>query len=247
MEQKRKNYYEEFDEDNIKGVKKFNKILSGFTKTISITSITIAIAIILYAFFTIYVLTYIFFPHGNMPKELEEIYNEKFEIIEEKIDEKGKKIYTLSPKDNKDIQFTAYDESKLRLDNDYREQALKYYIEHCEDKQLIEDFHIEEGSYSYKNVEFLTYSVQIEVNNYEEIEEKVTKMYQLAKYIHSKNERFDGVIGLEPTNPALKYRVMFMINCNTQSSLEEEIERAKQEYKKRLEEYKVEEKKFNKI
>ena len=156
----------EFDENELKGVKKFNKVLSAFTKTVSVTSIITAIAIVLYAFFIMYALTSAFLPHGNMAKTLEKIYDEKFEVIGERIDENKKSIYTLSPKNNKNIQFTAYNESKTRMDNDYRDQAMKYYIEHCEDKQLLEDFKIEEGFYRYKNVEFLTYSVGIEINHY---------------------------------------------------------------------------------
>lgn len=203
-------------------------IISIFTRTISLSSILIVLAIIIIPIITIYALFNKLAPK-NVLKSLEEEYKgEKFEIIEDfgAEDSNSKGLYIVSPKNNKDIQFKMLNTTKSRSDNDYSAQRTKYYIEHCEEKELLEDVKKEETTVTYQGVEFLRYSLHIELNNYAEIDEKTEKAYKLAKYLHSQDSKMFESIFLDMKDIVS----LITISCDTKKSLEEEIYSVKYQY-----------------
>ena len=215
--------YIDFEEFNGKYKKKFdnfNRIITLGFKSATITSIGIGIAVLILAFITIYALFYIVTPK-NVLKSLEESYGEKFEIIEDfgAKDSNSKGLYIVSPKSNKNIQFKMYNSNQVRNDNDYTSQRIKYYIEHCENKELLDEIRIDENYVEYKGIKFLRYSLNIELNDYSEIDEKTEKAYKLAKYLHSQDSKIDSPIFLQIRDMVS----VITVNCNTEKSLDEEI------------------------
>lgn len=221
----------EYNVANFKNAKIFSRICNFITKSISVTTIAVSTIIIIIALLFIYLCFNSVAPIDTV-KYLGQVYRgEKFSIIEDYSDKQGKGLYILSPKKNKDIQFKAYN-AKSGIKDDYSGQRLKYYIENCEEKSLIENFHIEEKNEHNENIEFLLYNVNIEVNNYSEIKDKVEKVYKIAKYLNSKDKKMYEPISI--FNRKIEY--YFSINCDVENTLEQEIYRAKYEYIKKLKE-----------
>ena len=180
-QQKQKVYTRTFNEKNLEKAKIFSKIFNFATKSISITALITMVTIIIIAALFVYYLFSTAAPI-NTTKYLSQVYQgEKFEIIENSSNTIGSGWYRISPKSNKNIQFKAYN-SGSGVKDDYSAQRLKYYIENCEDKTLLEEFKKEEKTEKYKNEELLQYNMSIEINDYNELEEKVQKVYKLAKY-----------------------------------------------------------------
>ena len=119
-----------------------------------------------------------------------------------------------------------YNTTKYRNDDDYSAHRMKYYYEYCEEKDLLDGFIIQEYMVTIDNIDFLHYSVLLQLDNYNEIPQKVEKIYNLVKYFNSKDSKMFEAIFLENKN--MNYN--FFINCDTQNSLEQEIYRAKYEY-----------------
>ncbi len=212
----------------------FSKILAIFSKTVATSAIGIALTVIVVAFVTIYALIYIATPK-NVLKSLEELYRgEKFEIIEDfgAKDANSRGLYIVAPKKNKNIQFKMLNTTQVRSDNDYSAQRTKYYIEHCEDQELLQDVQIEESSITYKGIEFLHYTVWIELEAYSEIEETTEKAYKLAKYLHAKDPKMFEGISINAKN----FMSLISVRCDTEKSLEEEIYSVKYEYIEQLHE-----------
>ena len=180
------------------------------------------------AFVYLYALLGAYTPKKVLKSLKEEYRGEKFEIIEsygtEKENDRG--LYILAPKKNKDIKFKMYNTTKYRNDDDYSAHRMKYYYEYCEEKDLLDGFIIQEYMVTIDNIDFLHYSVLLQLDNYNEIPQKVEKIYNLVKYFNSKDSKMFEAIFLENKN--MNYN--FFINCDTQNSLEQEIYRAKYEY-----------------
>ena len=229
--------YIDFEEFNGKYKKKFdnfNRIITFGFKSVTITSIGIGIAVLIFAFITIYALFYIVTPK-NVLKSLEEQYKgEKFEIIEDfgAKDSNSRGLYIVSPKNNKNIKFKMLNTTQVRSDNDYSAQRTKYYIEHCENQELLQDIQIDETTVDYKGIEFLRYSLGVELNDYFEIEEKTEKAYKLAKYLHSKDSKMFEGIGINAKN----FMSLISVSADTEKSLEEEIYSVKYNYIEQLHE-----------
>lgn len=214
-----------FDKKSIKGAEIFSKIFNFITKSISITTVTIIIAVIAIAVLFVYT-SFARVAPKNTVKYLKQVYGgEKFKIIQNYSNNNGKGLYVLSPKSNKNIKFKAYNKAN-GIHDDYSAQRLKYYIDNCEDRSLIEGFNIEEKKEKYENEEFLQYNINIELNNYNELNEKVHKVYQLAKYLNLKdNKMFESISIIEKD---INY--YFSIQCYTSRSYEEELNEAKYKY-----------------
>ena len=234
--EKNKEYinFEEFNGKYKKKFDNFNRIITFGFKSVTITSIGIGIAVLIFAFITIYALFYIVTPK-NVLKSLEELYDgEKFEIVEDfgAKDSNSRGLYIVSPKKNKNIQFKMLNTTQVRSDNDYSDQRTKYYIEHCENKELLQDIQIDETTVDYKGIEFLRYSLGVELNDYFEIEEKTEKAYKLAKYLHSKDSKMFEGIGINAKN----FMSLISVRADTEKSLEEEIYSVKYNYIEQLHE-----------
>ena len=223
---KEKIYAKKFTDKDMKKAKIFSRIFSSMFKTISATAILIGFIAIVCAILFVNYLFGLKAPQ-NIEKYLSDIYQgQKFEIIEDSSDSIGRGAYVLSPKNNKNIKFKAYNYSSGTKE-DYSQQRLKYYIENCEYKSLLEDFEIQEETEVFKNIEFLThYNINTYINNYNELEEKVEKVYKLVKYLKSKDEKMYEIINIINW----KDGYYFSIQCNTVSSLEQEIYKSKYEY-----------------
>lgn len=184
------------------------------------------------AFVYLYALVGAYAPKKVLKSLKEEYRGEKFEIIDsygvEKENDRG--LYIISPIKNKNIQFKMYNSTKYKNEDDYSSQRMKYYCEHCEDKSLLEDFSIEEYMVNSNNVEFLHYSLIMQINDYNEIPNKVKKIYDLVNYFISKDDKMFEAIFLQ--NKYIDY--YFFINCDTQKTLEQEIYRAKYDYISKL-------------
>ena len=224
-------YTKTFNEKNVKGAKTFSRIFNLVTKSISITALIIMTIIITIAALFIYYLFKRVAP-VNTTKHLTQIYSgEKFEIVEDYSNTNGKGWYVLSPKSNRNIQFKAYNGGS-GVKDDYSAQRLKYYIENCEDKTLLEHFKIEEKTEIYKNEELLQYNMGIEINDYNELEEKVKKIYKLVKYLNSKDKRMYESVTI--INNDIDY--YFSIQCYTTRTYEQELDNAKYTYINNLKE-----------
>ena len=223
--------YIDFEEFNGKYKKKFdnfNRIITFGFKSVTITSIGIGIAVLIFAFITIYALFYIVTPK-NVLKSLEELYDgEKFEIVEDFGAKNGhsRGLYIVSPKKNKNIQFKMYNTNQVRSDNDYSAQRTKYYIEHCKDKTLLEGVKVDENTLTYEGIEFLQYTLSIELNDYSEIDKKTEKAYKLAKYLYSQDNKMNEPIFLDVKDMIS----LISVHCNTDKSLDEEINSVKYDY-----------------
>ncbi|MFQ9263800.1 MAG: hypothetical protein ACLR44_01725 [Clostridia bacterium] len=166
----------------------------------------------------------------NVKKHLKEVYRgQKFVVVEDY----GKNInmdngeYLMSPNNNKNIVFKIYRKS-TNVYNDYSENRLKYYIENCEDKSLVDCLCIEQGTRFEYGVEFLKYDVFIDVNSYDQIEEACTKAYKIVEYLMKKDKRMYETVTVR--NKSINYYHSF--RCNELGSLEYEIDNAKKQYKK---------------
>ena len=231
--------FEEYRENKIKEKKLlenaqkhitiFSKVVSFFIKITLVSAILIGLAVIIIAFVKVYASLSVVAPK-NVLKSLEEEYDgEKFEIIEDfgAKDSSSRGLYIVSPKSNKNIQFKMLNTTKFINEDDYSAQRTKYYIEHCKDKKLLEGVKVDENTVTSQGVEFLHYTLFIELNDYDEIEEKTEKAYKLAKYLHSQDSRMFEPIFLDMTTVNVS---LITINCNTEKSLEEEIYSAKYKY-----------------
>lgn len=221
----KKSYAEPFDKKNIKGAEIFSKIFNFIAKSISITTVTIIIAVIAIAVLFVYT-SFATVAPKNTVKYLKQVYGgEKFKIVENYSNNNGKGLYLLSPKSNKNIKFKAYNNAN-GIHDDYSAQRLKYYIDNCEDRNLIEGFNIEETKETYENEEFLQYNMNIELNNYNELSEKVQKVYQLVKYLNSRDNKMFESISI--INKDINY--YFSIQCYTTRNYEQELSQAKYKY-----------------
>ena len=244
--------FEEFNKKSKPKIDRINKTIIFGIRLGSIASILIGIIVLVIAFLTIYALVYVATPK-NVLKSLKELYGEEFEIVEDfgAKDSKSKGLYIVSPKNNKDIKFKMLNTTQVRNDNDYSAQRTKYYIEHCKDKKLLEDVKVDESTITYDGIEFLHYTLFIELNDYDEIEEKTEKAYKLAKYLYSQNNKMNESIFLDMTNVNVS---LITIRCDTEKSLEEEIYSVKYKYiqtlyanNKKEELQKIGQKEINKI
>ena len=218
---------EEYYKKSKPKIDRLNKTIIFGIKVGSIVSILIGVAVLVFAFFTIYALVYVVTPK-NVLKSLKELYGEEFEIVEDfgAKDSKSRGLYIVSPKNNKDIKFKMLNTTQYRNDNDYSAQRTKYYIEHCKDKTLLEGIKVDENTFTSEGIEFLHYTLYIELNDYSEIEEKTEKAYKLAKYLYSQNNKMDEPIFLDVKDMIS----LISVHCNTDKSLDEEINSVKYDY-----------------
>ena len=225
---KRYMYLEEFNKKSKPKIDRISKIITFGIRLGEIAGILIGVAVLIFAFITIYASVYTATPK-NVLKSLKELYGEDFEIVEDfgAKDTKSRGLYIVSPKNNKNIQFKMLNTTQFRNDNDYSAQRTKYYIEHCEDKKLLDGVKVDESTITYDGIEFLHYTLFIELNDYDEIEEKTEKAYKLAKYLYSQNNKMNEPIFLDMTDVVVS---LININCDTEKSLEEEIYSVKYNY-----------------
>ncbi len=148
--------------------------------------------------------------------ELERKYNEKFIVISQIEKENHINLYKISPKNNKNIIFNAYQRIST-IQDDYRETAIKYYLEKFEIENVINGLEKKEDIYSLLNnneVKFLTFDFWININSYEDIEQATTDIYNINKYIsqYVKNDaiftlsqkiKFNNYVS--PVNYRIKY------------------------------------------
>lgn len=204
-----------------------NKFVNFGIKSVLIACICLGLAVVIFAFVSIYALFSVLAPN-NVLKSLKEIYGEEFEIVEDfgAKDAKSRGLYIVSPKNNKDIKFKMLNTTKYRNDNDYSAQRTKYYIECCEDKTLLEGVNVDEETFTSEGVEFLHYTLSIELNDYDEIEEKTEKAYKLAKYLYSQNNKMNEPIFLDVKDMIS----LISVHCDTDKSLDEEIKFVRYDY-----------------
>lgn len=223
------------NEQHRKKLELFSKIFSFSFKTFSIANMCIGITVVIFAFVFIYALFSILAPKNVLKSLKEEYRGEKFIVVEDfgakNSSQRG--LYLVSPKDEPNIIFKMYNTTKVRSDNDYSAHRVKYYFENCEDKELIQNFNIEEESVEYDGVEFLHYSILSSVDNYDEIEQKVRNAYKLKEYFLTKNSKMFEAIFIQ--NWDINYH--FYIACDTQYTEEQEIYRAQYEFIKQAKEY----------
>lgn len=202
------------------------------SKFIRLLVVLMYVGFIVGAFIYLYALIGVYAPKKVLKSLKEEYRGEKFEIIDsygvEKENDRG--LYIISPIKNKNIQFKMYNSTKYKNEDDYSSHRVKYYYEHCEDKSLLEGFYVEEDTITNDKIDFLHYTVLMQLNDYSEIESKVEKIYNLAKYFISKDDKMFEAIFLENKN--MNYH--FFINCDTANTLEQEIYKAKYEYMSKL-------------
>ena len=221
-------YNKNSEKYNKKAIDNISKFFNFGIKSVSIISIGIGIAVIIFAIITIYAALYIATPK-NVLKSLKELYGEEFEIVEDfgAKDSNSRGLYIVSPKNNKNIKFKMLNTTQYRNDNDYSAQRTKYYIEHCEDKTLLDGVKIEESTFTSEGIEFLHYTLLIELNDYSEIKEKTEKAYKLAKYLYSQDNKMFESIFLDMTDVDVS---LITISCDIEKSLEEEIYSVKYDY-----------------
>lgn len=222
-----KYYKNAFNKNKIKEMNIFSKTFNFATKSISSIIVIIFIIALILAMAYIYTLFATVAPQ-NTSKYLQKIYRgEKFEVIEDysQKNSNGKGLYILSPKNNKEIIFKAYNGGS-GIKDDYSAQRLKYYIQNCENKSLLEDFDAQESTETTENIQFLKYSINTKINDYYEIENKVKEAYELARYLHQKDDKMYEPINI--VNWDISY--YFSIQCDSSRTLEQEIYRAKYVY-----------------
>lgn len=182
-------YTQKFENKKVTNIRIFSKIFNFITKSMITLMATIlgiaAIGAILYAYSNFKQVT----PENTL-KYLKQIYGgQEFKILsyegEDKY-QKGKGLYKLSPKNNPNIVFKAYNAGS-GIAEDYEAQRVKYYIDNCTNKSLIEDFEIDTKFENKENIQFLRYNINLCMNNYSELDEKVEKIYNLEKYLNSKD------------------------------------------------------------
>ena len=184
----------DFDNLSFKGVKRFAKVTHKITKVFAIIAAIIGIlAITVVCFFVIAQWKYLGSRvNPDVIAELEDTYQEKFKIISQEINEK-EEIYTMSPKSNKKIVFTAY-KNNANTRNDYEDQSKKYFIENTLPKELRNKLKIQE---EYDNMvsgkatkaTFLNYEIFIELNGFDEIEEAAKTMREISRLALKDNKR----------------------------------------------------------
>ena len=184
----------DFDNLNFKGVKKFAKVTHKITKVFAVIASIIGIMTIALVF--LYIINQWKYlgsrVNPDVIENLEDTYLEKFKVISQEINEK-EEIYTMSPKSNKKIVFTAY-KNNADTRNDYEAQSKKYFIENSLPKELRNKLTIQE---KYDNMvsgketkaTFLTYNVFMELNSFNEIEEAAKAMREISKLALKDNKR----------------------------------------------------------
>lgn len=222
------NAYKKFDNNDYKNVRLFSKLFNAVAHLSFSSLILLFIGITIFAFVSIYVLCGMVIIK-DVTKELKKVYDQDFVIVEDfgKNDSKVKGLYIVAPKYNKEITFKVLNRTESIGYNDYADQRIKYYFEHCEDKNLTKDFYIEQEYLKYEDIDgFLHYTVMISVNEYNEVAKKVEKAYNLARYFFSKDNKMTGAIVLE--NASINYH--YFLQYSTQNSLEQEISSAQYYY-----------------
>ena len=129
--------------------------------------------------------------------ELERKYNEKFMIVSQIKKDDHIYLYKISPQNNKEITFNAYQRINA-IQDDYRATAIKYYLEKYEKENGIESLEKKENMYSLMNnedIKFLDFDFGIKINKYEDIEQATNTIYNIKKYI-SQNVSTDEVFTL---------------------------------------------------
>lgn len=175
----------DFDNLSFKGVKRFAKVTHKITKVFAIIAAIIGIlAITVVCFFVIAQWKYLGSRvNPDVIAELEDTYQEKFKIISQEINEK-EEIYTMSPKKNKNIVFTAY-KNKSHTRNDYEEQSKKYFVEKVLPENLKNKLQITE-SYDNKvylqetKATFLNYEIFMELTDFSQIEDAAKAMKEIS-------------------------------------------------------------------
>ena len=103
---------------------------------------------------------------------------------------------------------------------------MKYYIENCSDKNLINCLNIEQGTKKRQDTEFLNYEAFIDIENYNEIEEKCKHAYKVVEYLEEQDKTMYEAITLR--NKDIGY--YYSVRCNELLSIEKEIYKAKYTY-----------------
>lgn len=179
----------EYNNLDFSKVKKFSGGLNKIVKCISIIAIIIGIASL------VLVATFITLQWSSINKQLdpdltediEAIYGEKFNILEERHKDKLI-IYKLSPKSNKNIEFSAYKQG-ASTNEDYTSQAYKYFVENILDEEVRNKLTINSQINTINGESFLTYSAALEPANFGQIEEYTELMWKIRKIGEKQNKR----------------------------------------------------------
>lgn len=170
---------EDFDFEK---AKKVSKITNRIIKIITIPAIVIGIA----TFILIFAIVILFWKGLNerlspdIIGNLEEMYNEKFKIVSCETPDTRQEIYTLSPKSNKKIQFTAY-RNGMATGDDFQSHTFKYFVENGLDENIRNKLTIEEQYYEVNGVNLFAYNAYLEPKNLAELDEYVEDMNAIRK------------------------------------------------------------------
>ena len=217
----------EFIPKDYKKTEIFTKIVSKIAS--SIFSIFIIIFIIGFLISLIFINNLLGnYASVDVKKRLQESYRgQKFVVVEDygKEIEKDNGLYLMSPKNNKNIVFKVLKDN-ISFEDDYSENRLKYYIENCSDKNLINCLNIEQGTKKRQDTEFLNYEAFIDIENYNEIEEKCKHAYKVVEYLEEQDKTMYEAITLR--NKDIGY--YYSVRCNELLSIEKEMYKAKYTY-----------------
>lgn len=228
----------DFDNLDFKGVKKFTKVTHKITKVCAVIASIIGImTITLVLLYVINQWKYLGSRvNPDVIENLEDTYLEKFKVISQEINEK-EEIYTISPKSNKKIVFTAY-KNNANTRNDYEAQSKKYFVENTLSEELKNKLTIQE---KYDNMvsgketkaTFLTYEIFIELNSFDEIEEAAKAMCEISRLALKDNKRISMYTFPGSFIKIGKYR-SDTVYINTEKSEEEAVKEEKYNYIKWL-------------
>ena len=168
---------------NKKGIDSFVSILHYFWKLLKFLIIISVILGIAYFLISAFLFRDLYSP--DLLTELKRKYNEDFVIISHIEKDNHINIYTISPQNNKDIIFNAY-QRITSIQDDYRNSVIKYYLKKYEQQNYINGIEEKDSTYSLpncKDVEFLDFDFWINVSRYEDIEEATTQIYNIKNFI----------------------------------------------------------------
>lgn len=168
---------------NKKEIDSFVNIMHYFWKFLKFLIIISIILGITYFLISAFLFKDLYSP--DLLTELKRKYNEDFVIISHIEKDDHINIYKISPKDNKDIIFNAY-QRITSIQDDYRNSVIKYYLEKYEQQNYIYGIEKKDSTYSlpnYKDVKFLDFDFWINVSRYEDIKEATTQIYNIKNFI----------------------------------------------------------------
>ncbi len=183
MQKEIKNNGNYINQVNKKEIDKMVNIMHYIWK---ILKIIILLAIIV-GFIIFFIALYLFKDQysPDLLTELNRKYNEKFVIISQIEKDDHIYLYKISPKNNKEIVFNAY-QRITAIQDDYRATAIKYYLENYEKENSIQGLEEKENMYSLINnedIKFLDFDFWININGYKDIEPSTSTIYNIKKYI----------------------------------------------------------------